>query len=616
METILIFRKPGLDEIEEIRKLHIPDSCRIFFLPGVIEHEKFPGFKVLPIPGQLIRDADRELLSGILEFGDRYAGEASVSELLNLGGLPLWHYQRFRIYFRLQPVFRIRKVLKHFSQAEGTVFAYCNFPPVKLHGCLSPGIVIRARNEGVKQKKNYKALINYAVFFVLRVLIGFLRPVGSKGRKHLLIDRAFRQYCRHLLTMQPKLDNYILSPLFDLSDDEFLILSEVEPPKTSGSAHFRLQQEYFSGQGRGNRTLYGEYVLFRGLLSPRLHVRRKQLMDLLGRALKTIELSEMSVEERLIYESFLELSRTNAFFITKHLAYHRYFKTHHFVTVSSIDENSPATRCILDAARAYGSRIIGIQHGNIGDAQPAYLYTNTDRKNRIMADLTLVWGSHWKNVLVTRGNFSQDAVVITGQMRTDLIPKLLERSGEFRVKFTTRSHLAVFASQPMPDKSLRWQAAYDVFSAFRDLEEVELVVKLHPAERESVGYYSEIARKAGLNQVSILYDVDLYELVAACDLLITCYSTVGGEAVYFGKPLIILDHHGDDLLGYHAEGVAWQVKDVGRLKIISDEILRGRMKPDPEKYREFINRYAFAIDGAATQRTLSAIRAAGDDIFH
>lgn len=616
METILIFRKPGLDEIEEIRKLHIPDTCRIFYLPGLIEPEIFPGFEVLPMPGQLIRDADRGLLSGILEFGDRHAGEASISKLLNLDGLPLWHYQRFRIYFRLQPVFRIRKVLKHFSQTAGAVFAYCSFAPGMFNDCLTPGIIIRARNEGVKQKKNYFALINYAVFFILRVLIGFLRPVGSEGRRHLVVDRAFRQYCRHLLTMQPKLDNYILSPLFDLSDNEFLILSEVEPPKTSGNAHFRLQKEYFNGQGRGNRTLYGEYILFRGLLSPRLYIRRKQLMDLLEKALKIIGLSKMSDEEKLIYEAFLGLNRTNAFFITKHLAYHYYFRNRRFATVASIDENSPATRCILDAARAHGSRIIGIQHGNIGDAQPAYLYTNTDRMNKIMADLTLVWGSHWKNVLVTRGNFSHDAVVITGQMRTDLIPKLLERSAEFRAKFTTRSHLAVFASQPMPDKALRWQAAYDVFTAFRDLEEVELVVKLHPAERESVGYYSEIARKAGLNQVRILYDVDLYELIAACDLLITCYSTVGGEAVYFGKPLIILDHHGDDLLGYHAEGVAWQVKDAGRLKIISDEVLQGRMKPDPEKYRDFIERYAFTIDGAATQRSLSAIRAAGDDIFH
>lgn len=616
MKTILIFRKPGMDEIEEIRKLNKPDACRIYCLPGLIEPKDFPDYQLMPMPGELIREADRELLSGILEFGDRLAGEESVGELLNLEGLPLWHYQRFRIYFRLQPVFRIRKVVKYFSREDGGVLVYCSFPPAKLQDCISSGTVIRSRNEGVKQKKNYKALINYAIFFILRVLIGFIRPVGSKKRNHLIVDRAFRQNCKHLITLEPKLDNYILSPLFDLSGDDFMILSEVEPPKTSGGSNFRLQMEYFNGQGRGGKTLYGEYILFRGLLSARLYGRRKRLIALMGEALKRIELLGKSGEEKLIYESFLELSRTNAFFITKHLAYCRYFKTHRFATVSSIDENSPATRCILDAARAYGSRIVGIQHGNIGDAQPAYIYTNTDRKNSIMADLTLVWGSYWKHVLVTRGNFSPEAVVVTGQMRTDLIPKLLAKSAEFRAKFTAKPHLAVFASQPMPDKALRWQAAYDVFSAFRDLEDTELVVKLHPAERDSVGYYGEIARKAGLNRVRILYDVDLYELLAACDLLITCYSTVGGEAVYFGKPLIILDHHGDDLLGYHAEGVAWQAKDAGQLKVISEGVLQQNLVPNPEKYREFISRYAYAIDGAATQRTLSTIRAAGDGVSH
>jgi hypothetical protein len=552
----------------------------------------------------------------VLNFGDKKINQTPISELLNLEGLPLWHYQRFRIYFRLQPVFLIREALQLLVVKEEKTSCYCNFSKENFIDIPGNDVqFIQAKNLD-NPKRNFRAIANYGLFFLLRVVMGILMPPKIKDKKHVIVDRSIRQYCRNLLTYKPKLDNYNLSHLFDLADNRFLIVSEVEPPKLRGTNGFRLRKVLFATNGRQKNTIYGEYLLFCGLISRQLHRKRKKLIHDLNKSTDLIGSSRLSPEESLLFKAFASLNPTNSFFILKHLAYHRFFNKNSFLTISAIDENSPATRCILDAARLTGSKSIGIQHGNIGSAQPAYMYTETDRQNKIMADITLVWGEYWKEVLVNKGNFDPNSVKITGQMRTDIIPQLLAHAGEVKSKYSHNLKLVVFASQPIPDPSLRWQAAYDVFRAFAGIEEADLVVKLHPAEKNDKLYYTDIAHQAGYKNPRFLYDVDLYELIAACDLLITCYSTVGGETIYFGKPLIILDHYRTDLLGYHADGVAWQATDAESLKSISEGILQGELIPDKEKYAAFIHKYAFTIDGKATQRCLSAITGEVSDISH
>lgn len=615
METFLIFRKLNPEEIDAIKHQLLQKPGKIHSLPGCIRAQDFPDVEIEFFSSSLSQAANQRLLKEVLNFGDKKIAGNPVSELLNLEGLPLWHYQRFRIYFRLQPVFLIREFLHNLTLKKDKTVCYSDFPKDNFSDISGNVQFIQATNKN-KNKKNYRAVLNYGFFFLLRVIMGLLMPPAIKDKKHMIVDRSIRQYCRNLLTLEPKLDNYNLSHLFDVADERFMIVSEVEPPKLRGTTSFRLQKLLFATNGRRKHTIFGEYLLFRGLISRWVHRKKKKLLHDLSKTIGLINHSRLSPEESLIFKAFADLNPTNSFFILKHLAFRRFFNRHPFITISAIDENSPATRCILDAARLSGSKTIGIQHGNIGTAQPAYKYTDLDRKNRIMADLTLVWGDYWKEVLVAKGNFDPNSVKITGQIRTDIIPQLLAYAGLSKTKYSQNSKMVVFASQPIPDPSLRWQAAYDVFSSFAGIKDARLVVKLHPAEKNDVQYYTEIANQAGYKNPSFLYDVDLYELIAGCNLLITCYSTVGGEAIYFGKPLIILDHHRTDLLGYHADGVAWQATDAQSLSSLSIEILRGELIPDKGKYAAFIHKYAFSIDGKATQRCLSAITGELSDISH
>ena len=80
--------------------------------------------------------------------------------------------------------------------------------------------------------------------------------------------------------------------------------------------------------------------------------------------------------------------------------------------------------------------------------------------------------------------------------------------------------------------------ARDVFTSVEKLENVCLVIKLHPGEKNDKYYYTEIAAETGCKNYKLLYDEDLYVVIASCKALITCFSTVGTETAYFYKPLM------------------------------------------------------------------------------
>jgi hypothetical protein len=404
--------------------------------------------------------------------------------------------------------------------------------------------------------------------------------------------------------------------LFDLKLPEMLIISEVETPKFNSDKPFTLHSYYFSGEGRSKQTIYGEWILFKGLISPTTFSRLSTLKKEYFEKINQIRKADLSSLEIRILDTFCSLEKSSHFYFFKYLCYIKFFSKYRLKNIAAIDENSPATRCILDAARKNGAKSIGIQHGNIGDSQPAYLYTSFDKSISIMADKTVVWGKYWADFLINKGNFPADSVHITGQMRSDVIPAMLDKALYFRKSLGDFKFIAVFASQPIPDPTMRMQVAHDVFDCFKDLKDTLLVLKLHPAERHSIAYYNKIATEVGCENLRIIYDIDLYELLAACDVVITSYSTVGSEAVYFGKPLIIHDPYNEDLLGYIREGVAMRATNSSSMKQLIENVKTHSLRPDTKRYNEFINKYAHAIDGHATARTLKVIEPGLYDSVH
>lgn len=140
------------------------------------------------------------------------------------------------------------------------------------------------------------------------------------------------------------------------------------------------------------------------------------------------------------------------------------------------------------------------------------------------------------------------------------------------------------------------------------MDDVHLVVKLHPAEKFDIEYYNSIAQEAGCRNYQIILNIDLYLLISLSDIMITCFSTVGAETVYFNKPLIILDHLKQDIQGYHKEGIAFQATNETELKRYLVNILSGEMNINEVAYKNYIEEYAFKIDGKVADRIIKFVR--------
>lgn len=685
---IILFRQPSEEESDDIVRRSEP-GADIYAMPGIIINLPL---QVRTIPDQIVKDAVTKLIEEIKELGDKviegiesgdkvnspFASVAktgnSVAEMLTIGKMSAWHYQRFRIFFLLRNEWIINHCIEKLSDGADTLTCYvpeafvCHkqnqVDNIRLARTVSVGgkrtSTTTVRNSQVtsgstndndhtsreakarlkfpKIRRNFRkraenrnsifksliSIVNYSIFFVLRIIIDSFRNNHLHKKTIVVIDRSLRQQTRNITTLEKKWDNFNLSPLFDANPQGLLIISDIETPKFKSGPRFSLHKYFFSGEGRSEMTCYSEVIMLKGLLSGAVRKERKEFISVLDERSHKISEANLTPEQQRIISVFRSLKKSTAFFIFKYLAFRKFFSKYNFSTVVAIDENSPATKCILDAGKATSMKAVGIQHGNIGPSQPAYLYTAMDKEQGIMADLTITWGQYWRDFLVENANYPPEKVAIAGQMRSDLIPAMKARELQYKQEldgarysgypdqspksFEDLPYIVTFASQPIPDINYRKQMAYDVFSCFKRYPEIKLILKLHPAEKHSANWYRKIAKEAGYFNPDIRYDLDLYELLAASDLVITGYSTVGSEAVYFGRPLIIYDPFKEDLLQYVKERVAFQATGSLSLEQIVDSILNGSLFPNKDMYREFIEKYAHSIDGYATERTIKFLK--------
>jgi CDP-glycerol glycerophosphotransferase (TagB/SpsB family) len=236
------------------------------------------------------------------------------------------------------------------------------------------------------------------------------------------------------------------------------------------------------------------------------------------------------------------------------------------------------------------------------------MFSKFDCQKNQLCDMTLLWGAYWKNIITRKSSFIEEQVKIIGQIRTDIIPELDNTVNYLPFPELQQKQIITFASQPQRDESARYRAAKDVFSVAISLRKAYVIVKLHPLERHDINYYHEIARTVGCSNYRIIYDIDLYSLISNSKIVITCFSTAGAEAVYFKKPLVIIDYYKHDLLEYYKQKVAYRATNRSELEKIIHNILDGQISINRNAYEEYITNYAFRIDGNATKRYFEIIQ--------
>ncbi len=548
-------------------------------------------------------------MAALLAFGEISFRNISISEILTINGMSLWHYHKFRIYFILRNLSYEAELVLDFSRRFEKVIWFTDGPDLEDLTRLPGNVECRYPVSGIRKSKEFVSKLKYLIYLKIRFLQGLLTPFKADNVKHLIIDRSVRQPCLDPESLEVKPENYNLAYVFARAGQDFAIIDEIETPKFEAGKPFHFKKWMFANTRKPLTRIPGEYILLRAMFSPLVWKEYTKAERACKDALSGLRSIYNTGRTAWILKRLQQFHPATRLYLFKNLAYQRFFKHNQFLSISSIDENSPAVRCLLDAAKTFNIRTIGIQHGNIHDLHPAYMFTAADVKRGLLCNTTIVWGSYWKDFLNNQAGYPADGLEIAGQARTDIIPVLLREQQNLKSRLNLPAKtIVVFASQLQQDPLLRERAAFDVFQAIKNLENVHLVIKLHPSEASDPGYYERIARQVGCDNYSITGTDDLYLLIATCNLLITCFSTVGAEAVYFGKSLIILDHLEQDIQGYIRQKVAFKATNSEELSEIISGILAGKLKTDEAAANDFVSRNAYRIDGLASERILEIIR--------
>jgi hypothetical protein len=596
-KTIIINRTLSDSEIDEINRL-AEDGAKVFALSG----GNSPDFaQRIVLSPEDKKQINYEIIDEVLRFGELPVGNQTVADLFGIDNASIWHYHKFRVYFAvLNQLYFLRPVQQNFSSFEGHIW-YLSSDLNPLPKVFTE-VDFRFPEEEAKSSFNFGILLGYIILVKIRVLTYLFS--SRKRPEYLLFMTEKYSAVLDKKTLKIKQGHHVLEYLISEFDNRFALLTEVLMPKKKGRSDYSFSWKQFQTSWQSCPKIFLEGILISGILNRQVRKSTGSAKKMLQSAYPKVRETELSMVHQLMFEVFYSLDSASGFFLFRYFAARKYFANSGIKAVIGGDENSPLTKSILDAAKFCGIKIIGLQHGNMHDLHPAYLYTPNDCRNRVMPDLTLTWGKYWEEFLVSKGNYPKDSVISVGQIRTDIIPALMQAENKKQANQTQR---IIFASQPQYDIQLRYQAAVDVFKAAQKLPDTQLIVKLHPREFADSGYYSAIAAEVGCTNFSVDKTSDLYQLIASCDVLITCFSTVGTETVYFHKPLIILDHLKQDIQGFAAEGVAFQATDADSLANILFGIFGGNLRIDRAGYDSFIQKYAFRIDGKVAERCIEAI---------
>jgi len=283
--------------------------------------------------------------------------------------------------------------------------------------------------------------------------------------------------------------------------------------------------------------------------------------------------------------------------------------------VMMINEYGGFERALLLAAHTMGVPSLAIQHGIIHRYHPGYMYGRDEVSPDGSAQFpyaplptkTAVYGPYYKEILTQCSSYPEEAVIVTGQPRYDIL-HLAERRYD-REKFCRRygldpsTKIALIATQPFSLKERR-EFFDSTIQALSKIGGVQVVVKPH--HRESREWYVEQLEELGVKALVLPPRYDTFEAIYSCDLLISVTSTTILEALILGKTAVSVNILGlPEIMPWVRDGAVLGVYKRPELLPTLRRALIGGIRQ--EKRRTFVRRHVYKVDGRATERVTSLV---------
>jgi len=208
-------------------------------------------------------------------------------------------------------------------------------------------------------------------------------------------------------------------------------------------------------------------------------------------------------------------------------------------------------------------------------------------------------------------------IVVTGQPRFDS----LARANEFfhrdkicrKFGLTMSKKILLWATDSgLPEEESKENISA-VYQAASVLENVQLAIKLHPAEDQGAPLYKQNHSYA---PIILRGKQPISELLYVCDVMITKASTTANEAAILNKPIVVLNLSGEpDAMPYVEKGIALGVyRKEGLIPAINDALYNREVREKLARCREkFVYEYAYIQDGRASERVANLIRSIATD---
>ena len=544
----------------------------------------------------------------VLNFAHQKIGNKTPAQLLQNQKHSLWYYFRFRLYSQLTAAFFelsifkycLEKYLGHhivFSNSE-LILGYANVNKID-------NLIIH-NSKKIKKSINKWNLVKFLLVFLWRSLSGLFHLGKLKKAKYAVISNAIdTQPVLNINTFNVEKGSHLSQyyQQYISNNKEFVNFNELYP------------LNIFSERGLdiGNHLLFREYpnqiyleaVFFKALFRPKIWSETKSKINELKMSLDLLKNAKLDFDNDIVRSKVFAFKRLMFFTIFRKIVLEQFFRKQNLLAVGGTNEQDPKVRSVLESASNVGVGTYGIQHGIVHPFHMAYMFSEKDKEYEVFPHKTFLWGDFWKNILINHSIYSDNQLEVVGQVRTDIIPKLKSITKSGYVSDSDKEKTIIFyPSQPLHSRE---KLALDLFNYAKDKEDVVVYIKPHPMEFDCADFYNKLAIKLGVDNIEIIND-DLFLMLSYSDIVVIYNSTVGAEAAYFMKPVIVLNYDNNDYNGFITEGFAYGVTNGQELDDKLNSIIDLKASLPEEKYHNFITKMTHKIDGKVAQRIEEGVK--------
>lgn len=572
------------DELNETKSVRQIVSIDPIFIEGVKAQVRVLNNHDLAKHGDYVKEC-------IQNFGHlKLKSGSNLIDQTTFEGIVLWHPVRFGVYHKFKNVLIQKSVLDALNKGfEGSTRIYTDQP--LLHEFYSAADIRLVRSSINKSKTI--APLKFATLFLIRSIVGLIKNGFPQKGKRIVFNTV-----SHLSLMISADGAKVIQGVPHIhyflnkaqTNNAFALVSAMKfiGVKDGLFPFWETCNSIYPSA----RVYHFESFVLASLLS--LHSLKK--LHAYWHGMGRIELVDSSLVEQMLLEDFRKRKMQFTYAAVLTLGSFRLMKKMQPKCIGGDNEHNFVKRPIFGVAKELGIPTYAIQHGDIHRNNFNYRFSQDDPIGQLHPDVTAVWGDQTKESLVHSSHYNPECVQIVGQIRTDVIPELKKRVSENEQE---RTFTVLFASQPFFDQTLRKRMYRDFCESARSLPNVAFIHKPHPGETDW-SFFDKIDNELGFKVKRS--DQDLYLLLAQTDVVVTGFSTVGIEAAYFDRDLIVLDYQKEDLAGYVKNKVALQASNNKQLTEFISRISLGDGLLDPSTRQNYIAQRVHAIDGKTAER--------------